>query len=278
MLSTEPDKQADQLFEIGAGLGETALSKLTKISGKDGEELAYKGAMLFFLCKAYKSYQAIRILWSTGFVEDAFVLVRTIFELALQARYMSGDPKPRARLFTEYDIVARYRYYERVRKLNDPILAATFARREHELQGLMEEYDRLKDRYPENKGWWGNNIAWLATQAGHAWKVRYKAVYWMSSNLVHSGAPTVKEYLIEQQGALKINCSPKRSDQVMVPTEATLYFLMLLGHVAEPLELGLNEQIQKGLGDFQKALGKGAKTDDNCGQPLISPSRIGGCP
>ena len=90
------------LFQIGIELGRSIVAKVNSVSGSDGEEWAYKAAMLFFFCKTYKTYQAAYLLHREGFSEDAFILARTVFELALQARYMKEDPKPRARLFTEY--------------------------------------------------------------------------------------------------------------------------------------------------------------------------------
>lgn len=150
------------MFQIGLDLAEKVVAKMSSLNALDEEEFVYKGAIFFFFCKAYKSYQAVRVLWREGFAEDAFILARTIFELALQVRYMVEDPKPRARLFAEHDPVVRYRYYQRLKRLGDTDLIKAIESREEELLGLKQNYDRFKDKYPEGKGWWGKNIAWLA--------------------------------------------------------------------------------------------------------------------
>ena len=97
--------QTSRMFQLAIELAEKIKNNSKHLIASDEEELLYKGAMLFFFSKAYKSYQAIKTLWENGFAEDAFVLARTIFEIALQARYMTKEPRTRARLFFEHDPV-----------------------------------------------------------------------------------------------------------------------------------------------------------------------------
>ncbi len=255
--SAEANSTEDALFRIGIELGRSIVAKVDLVSGSDGEELAYKGAMLFFFCKAYKTYQAAYVLHREGFSEDAFILARTVFELALQARYMKEDPKPHARLFTEFDPVARYRYYLRLRDLGVTDEIQKFKTHQHELKldEMKQYYDRLHNVYPANKGWWGESIYWLAKHLGKEMEKRYVAVYWMQSNLVHSGTSAVKEYLREHEGGLQINCSPSKTDRTMPAQEITLFFLDVAGHVAEALELNLNDSVSKALEKFRSILG-----------------------
>ena len=250
------------LFQVGLELGHKIIEKVRSVSGSDGEELAYKGAMLFFFCKAYKSYQAANLLYRQGYLEDAFILARTVFELALQARYMKEDPKPRARLFTEYDPVARYRYYLRLKKLGVIDEIEKFKTHSHELglEEMKQYHDRLHKVYPERKNWWGEGIGWLARHLGKEMEKRYVTIYWMQSNLVHSAAASVKAYLKQHEEGLLINCSPARSNRSMVPQEITLFFLDIAGHVAEALKLELDEDVSKAMEDFRTALGIPAPT------------------
>jgi hypothetical protein len=210
-----------------------------------------KGACSFSSARP-KSYQAIRVLWREGFAEDAFIIARTIFELALQARYMQEDPKPRARLFAEHDPVMRYRYYWKLKKLGDTVFIPAIESRQQELSNLKQRHDRLKANYPENKGWWGQSIAWLAKHLGKNMETQYAAVYWIQSNLVHSGSPSAKEYMKAEQGALKINCYPAPSDQVMIPLVASQSFLKITGHTAEALDLGIHDHVINSWDEFKK--------------------------
>ena len=111
-----------------------------------------------------------------GFAEDAFILTRTLFEIALQEGYMKLDPKPRARLFTEYDPVMRYRFYQKLKKLPDANMLQAIGSRAHDLLVLKQQHDRLKTKYPEGKSWLGEPIAWLARQLGKGAEAEYMSV------------------------------------------------------------------------------------------------------
>jgi hypothetical protein len=57
------------------------------LDNESDSERAYKAATLFFLAKAFKSYQAVHLLCSAGFFQDGAVLSRTMFEIFLQVSY-----------------------------------------------------------------------------------------------------------------------------------------------------------------------------------------------
>jgi hypothetical protein len=165
---------------------------------------------------------------------------------------MQEDPKPRARLFVEHDPVARYRYYEHLKKIGDTSLAPAIETRGEELAELKRHHDRLKGRYPKRKGWWGNSIAWLAKHLGKNMETRYAAIYWMQSNLAHTGAPSIKDYLDEQKDGLKVNCYPASSNDVMAPQEATLFFLNITRLTSDALALDLSSDVETAFAEFKE--------------------------
>ena len=178
-MSSEHKLEIERWFKIGMDLAEKVMTKrqsLTPMPALDEEDAVYKETMVFFFCKAYKSYQAIKVLWREGFAEDAFILTRTLFEIALQEGYMKLDPKPRARLFTEYDPVMRYRFYQKLKKLPDANMLQAIGSRAHDLLVLKQQHDRLKTKYPEGKSWLGEPIAWLARQLGKGAEAEYMSV------------------------------------------------------------------------------------------------------
>lgn len=249
--------KVDKAFQIGVNLAEQVVAKVKSLTAPDEEELVYKATMFFFFCKAYKSYQACRVLWRQGFSEDTFILVRTIFELALQARYMKQAPKSRARLFNEYDPVMRYRYYKNLKKLGDPELIRAIESHAQELSELRQHHDRLKAKYPEGKGWWGRSVGWLARHLGKGTEKHYAIVYRMQSNLVHSAVTAVKQYLNEEKGELKINCYPSPSSEIRIPIVATQHFLDIMWHTAEALGLDLANDFDSAFASFHKIVDAG---------------------
>lgn len=259
-MTDERLMQIERMFRIGVDLAEKIVTKATNLTASDEEEFAYRGSMFFFFCKAYKSFQAVWFLFKEGFSEDAFILTRTIFELSLQAQYVKADPKPRARLFVEHDPVARYRYYEQLKKMGDIDLTRAIEIRNEDLAALKQQHDGLHGRYPKGKGWWGQSIAWLARHLGKEMEMRYAAIYWLQSNLTHTAASSMKDYLNEQKDGIKVNCYPTPSDDLMVPQEATLFFLNIIRLTEEALSLNLSTRVNEAFAEFKEIVTLGCGT------------------
>jgi hypothetical protein len=158
---------------------------------------------------------------------------------------MAEEPRTRARLFFEHDPVERYRYYKRLKRLGDTDLIQAIESRQDELYELQQLHDSLKDKYPTNKWWAKNrkeaNIAWLAQHLGKEMEKRYFAIYWMQSNLVHSGVLSTKEYIVENDKHILFKLYPSDSGDPMIPEEATLYFLDVIRLTAEALDIDIYE-------------------------------------
>jgi hypothetical protein len=186
-------------------------------------EQVYKGAMLFFLAKAFKSYQAIFELCRIGFFQDAVVLSRSIFEIFLQACWMLGDPEARATAFAKHDPVERYNRYQKLAKF--PSLVKEIEERQEELDQLRSWYDEFQDEFKRNKGWWGEDIRWLARQLGQ--EEGYLRLYPLYSPLVHSTSSSAKYYIEETDQGTKVDCGPSTNGQELAPFEVSTGFVLL---------------------------------------------------
>jgi hypothetical protein len=164
-------------------------------------ERAYKAATLFFLAKAFKSYQAVHLLCSAGFFQDGAVLSRTIFEIFLQVSYMAGNPVERAPLFIKHDLVGRYFLYLKLKKYPD--LVSDIEKRKENLEQLATQFKELEDQYHKGKGWWGNDLRWLAERVesdDNEAEKNYLRLYPLYSDLVHSTSSSVKHYIFTIAG------------------------------------------------------------------------------
>ena len=242
------------LFQIGIGLAENFISKAKSISASDEEEMNYKRVMLFFFGKAYKSYQAMKILAQEGFREDALVISRTIFELSLQAQYLNEDPKTLARLFVEHDPVVRYSWYKRLKQMGLTDLVNDIESRQQELQELKQAHDNLSSNYPKPDKWWGKSIWWLADHLGDQMRKRYATVYWELSNYVHTGITSAKEYIDMKDGKFKLNCYPSKLEKNKIFFEATIYFMNIIRQVAEALKVDLEAEYQEAFPKYSALL------------------------
>jgi len=249
-VGTAEGKNA-RLFSLAIDLAEKVIASARCIRAADEGEMLYKMAMLFFFTKAYKTYQAIYTLVEAGFTEDAFALSRFIFEVALQARYMKEAPIPRAKLFAQHEPVVRYRYYKQLKSLGDTQLIAGIESRREQLEELKQWHDRFAAQYPKGRGWWGQSIKWLAEHLCTEMKKRYVGLYWMESNIVHSGVTSAREYIKSDDKGLTVRCYPSQPKNTMVTQEAALYFLNVVVQAAQALELRLDDEIQSALEDFE---------------------------
>lgn len=250
------DSKSKQVFEIGNNLAEKIVRNAKSLASADEDEVLYGASMLFFFCKAYKSYQAIQALWEKGFAEDAYILTRTIFEIHLQAEYMCAEPKNRARLFVEHDPVVRHRWFRRLKSLGDSDLAKTID--PQALAEMENESKRVEANYKNSHNWWGNTIYWLANQLGK--HVLYAGIYWKQSNLVHSGILSTKEYLDGGQNILTAKCYPSKSEDLAVPRESTLFFLEIAGQTAKAL--GVDAALEIDRGKWGELFGVNADTEE----------------
>lgn len=78
-------------------LGEIGKRRLD-LSGKNEEERYYKGIALYFLVKAQKTFESIKLLCLNKLAEDASVLARSLFEMVVDLLYVSKERGRRARL------------------------------------------------------------------------------------------------------------------------------------------------------------------------------------
>jgi len=240
---TKPQIHIEQIFTLGLDMAEKVVNNVKHVSG-NLEDSAYKSTLFAFFLKSYKTYQAVIMLWRAGFPEDAFMLVRTLFEIRLQVRYMSEDPRARVRLFLEHDPVLRYKRYLRLKKEGMHDVVAGIECHQQELSELEQHYNEYKNNYASSNTWWGQNIEWLAKHFGEDTYWKYLTVYWMQSSLIHSNVTFAKQYLQEDsKGQIRGHCYPSVSHDAKAAYEATAYFLEVANQMA----------IDFGFGEYAKA-------------------------
>jgi Family of unknown function (DUF5677) len=201
------------------------------LNNEPDPEYAYKAATLFFLTKAFKSYQAVQLLCSAGFFQDGAVLSRTLFEIFLQVAYMAGSPMERAPMFIKHDLVERYFLYLKLKKYPD--LVSDIERRKEDLEQLTIQFKDLEDQYHRGKGWWGNDLRWLAgkVESGDSTaKKDYLRLYPLYSNLVHSTSSSIKHYISTIAGRSTIDSGPSVCGEKLAPFVMATSSVLLTGY------------------------------------------------
>lgn len=186
-------------------------------------EYGRKTSTAFFLAKAFKTYRAINLLVEHRYYQDAAILARTIFEILLQALYVSGAAE-RGELFLKHDPVDRYYFYLKLSKYPD--LVEGIVNRAAELEMLKGQFDQLESDYVKNKGWWGSDLRSLAEGLGG--EKDYLRVYPLYSTLVHSTSASVKHYVQEIDHRLVLDIGASDLGKSLAGFEVATGFVLLV--------------------------------------------------
>src|SRR5258708_4879951 len=195
-MPTDSPDESERLFQLGVQAAEKLCSTVRVLNTASDDEFAYKAVMLSLFSKGYKSYQAIVLLWKNGFAEDASALARTLFELMLQASWVSRDPTRRGRLCLVHESVAQYLHYQRLNTSgDDPDLVRNIENRGEQFTQLQGRFDEFKSNYAKGKKgktfhehWWCGSIHDLARWLGPDYLKQHARLYWTLSGYVHSDA------------------------------------------------------------------------------------------
>lgn len=218
--------------------------KTTAIHGKARNEVLYKGLVLYFFAKGWKTYQSIYLLCSKRFAEDAGILTRSLFEMTVNLLYISQRPSDRSKLFCEYGYVQKIRLHETLTKSADDewckrILAS---KSPSQLEAELKECNRVKRNYPKPTGWSGESIKKMAKEVGMSW--HYDYIYLLLSGLAHTNPGAVRNYLsFDHEGTLVLQDSPQEEiDRIWRTT--CIYFLLILDKMNDVFALGFEERIR----------------------------------
>lgn len=209
---------AERIFELGVDLGRLCQAKLKQFDVAAARNDLYRRATLFFFNKAFRTYSATLILCRANFIEDGVVLGRTLFELNMQAEWMSRDPTARARQFFDHFPVRFYDLHhqkkEAATRMNDGQTLSMLASFENGsgFQAKKRAHDSLRDKFlVKRRGqmvvseyWWRGSIydlaKWLDKEirdrgepdADYEWL--YNFVYFQESELTHTGTTSLPPY------------------------------------------------------------------------------------
>ena len=150
----------------------------------------------FFLRKSTKTLDAICVLCETGFAEDALVLVRTIFELALHLQSISSESSPekqqhRAECFIYNGDRRRVQQLKKLDDLKKQEKCSFWINGIEASNPVFETIARPQD-FVQPK-----NLEQMATELGGDWECWYHFLYFTLSQLAHPSGLGSHTYLQE---------------------------------------------------------------------------------
>jgi len=195
--------------------------------------------VLFQFVKAFKSAQAIRLLFLNGYEEDAEMLLRVVAEQAIIVRWVRHeDSDARTRAY------ALHLKYNRLRILAaaqphvpDSGLAAT----------LIEEIEREGAEYralPNSEKWltMTRDVAAMAADAGIP---QSYAVHLNGTNLIHSNPIRERAYVRDRNDTTHFNAAAAIPDDGWTPVLTATHVLLIAQSVAELFQLGVAADLKR---------------------------------
>jgi hypothetical protein len=111
----------------------------------------FQKVVLVAIAKAYKTHRCILLLCGQGYAEDAEILLRALFELAVSVRWVKLDPTgQRAERWDDSSIITRYRFLQ-VAGEGDPYLQDVA----RYLQGNPERVRQIEQTVRTMQAKWG---------------------------------------------------------------------------------------------------------------------------
>ncbi|OGH47879.1 MAG: hypothetical protein A3A51_00040 [Candidatus Levybacteria bacterium RIFCSPLOWO2_01_FULL_39_10] len=219
---------------------------------------AVKGVVSFALGKGHKTHEAVLILCERGFGQDAAMLVRTLFELAVTVAYIKKENSEyRAKRFLNYDWILRKRMYDYAIKNEEYKSLLTEAAPEGGIDELMRTADEIQKEYKFDRrfGWSDKSIRRMAQDVNLL--SIYETVYGLHSNLVHSAPRTANDYVSspdEQDFTIQTGQSEKWVEESLVT--AFHFYGIVVDHWQNTFEVDMKDEFEKLTKDYVEAVGK----------------------
>jgi len=218
------------------------------------------GFLSFSFGKAYKTHASLLILCKSGSGQDAAILTRSLFELAVTVSYILNDVTDnRIERFMEFDWVIRQTmcgYLKSKPKLNEK-LQREAEKRKVSIDKIIQKAEEVqkKHKYDKRKGWSDKSIKGMAEEVGLG--DLYLTAYRLFSNLHHSAVSTINEYLnIDKDGAIEIDSGPSSKWVEQSLVGAFHFFGIIIEKWSEYFHLGLNDELKILTDKYVKEIGE----------------------
>ena len=222
-----------------------------------------QGFLLFAFGKAYKTHAAILILCDQGYGEDASVLARTLFELAISSHYIHSDETGENALrFFEYDWVIREKMYKRLSKSDELKRAfeehlASSKAHDISVDDILREATRVRNgdtKSERGKGWSGKTTKEMAEIVGRS--DAYETAYFLQCNIAHSAVSTAQEYMREDGDEISMDVSPSDNWVPQTLVMSIDFFLGIVEAWNEAFGFGLDEKLTDFKSRYTREVGK----------------------
>jgi len=201
---------------------------------KEKEEELKKGAFYYFCAKAYQTLNAILLLVEKGYINDAYILLRSLFEVQVTSRYIYFDIPNRLKKFLNFGWIESKRRIEKAGLKVD----------KQQMEEIYKNYEIFKNEF-KNKCRW-ESIAVMTQDKEVKQEVDYYSVYRYCSGLVHPNPLAQLNYFIQKTDY---------NDTFRAFWTSLWYSLCILQTLSDIFKFELDERLNK-IGQMIEDFGK----------------------
>lgn len=220
-----------------------------------GEWNQPKSFLIFAFAKSYRTVNSVLLLCERGNGQDAFMLVRTLFELLITTAYIfKEDTDNRVSKYNEYDWVLRSKMLSSVKKNKDPkgksLLQERSLSEGIDLKEIKQKSKEVLQSYEEGDAetWSKKSIFQMAKAVGL--EDLYDSLYALGSQLTHSASRSANEYMRIVDGELELLTYP--SDNYI--DESLVGSFMCFYHIIKQLDETFKLSLESSLSGFEQKI------------------------
>lgn len=174
----------------------------------------------YFLSKTVTSFYAVWVLCENGYGQDAFVVLRTMFENLVNLSFINKDPATMVTLFIEYDYIKDYRRLRDYERLY-PDKPKIDTDRE-----IISNYKRVKPNYPDENRW--SRVTLFDMAKCCELESYYYMVYRLGSVFSHGGFDCVHDYINRKETHFSIRLGQPSDDKINLALTSACSIVMIV--------------------------------------------------
>jgi hypothetical protein len=212
---------------------------------------------LGFLC--FEDFREILLLCANGYGIGGSRILRSLFEKAVTADYLSTHPDE-AENFLDYSWVHIRKTINHQRNVYKRDLLPA-----EEIEEINREYEKVKDKFQEpsckkcgttkpQMSWTKLDVGSMARAANSPLQSLYYFCYFLPTLQSHTTMPAIFERLVEgDEGHVYLSIEPQREDAKNALERSHLIMLNVLNRQNEHFKLGIDEELWERAKDLEES-------------------------
>ncbi len=233
---------------------------LELINKKPDPQTPKDGIVLFALVKAHKTHSAILFLINKGYIEDAEMLARTLFDICLLVKLCTkSDNEEMAIQYFNFDEVQRSNTYRKVKdgqNFSEVFKARVENPKENDedIDKVIDAANSLIERYGKwfKENWYDKN-----KQSEYLGSLQldqyYKTAFNLQSQLVHSTPRSMNRYFRDVNGKIVTNHEPTDQHADLTLVSAVNMLLLIVDEYQRHFKLEYQSTLDKLVNDLKEA-------------------------